>query len=101
MPRSWPRRRAWQRESAALAARIAAAQSRGGCAASARRRARAGLAGQLGWPVAGPVTSGFGSRWGRMHEGIDIAVGSGTPVHAAAAGTVIYAGWTAGTGTSS
>ena len=39
----------------------------------------ASSSGQLGWPVAGPVTSGFGSRWGRMHEGIDIAVGSGTP----------------------
>jgi murein DD-endopeptidase MepM/ murein hydrolase activator NlpD len=33
-----------------------------------------------------------------MHEGIDIAVGSGTPVHAAAAGTIIYAGWMEGYG---
>ena len=54
--------------------------------------------GLLGWPVSGPVTSGFGPRWGRMHEGIDIAVGTGTPVRAAAAGTVIYAGWLGGYG---
>jgi murein DD-endopeptidase MepM/ murein hydrolase activator NlpD len=40
------------------------------------------------WPVNGPVVSPFGMRWGRMHEGIDIAVPEGTPIRAAAAGTV-------------
>jgi murein DD-endopeptidase MepM/ murein hydrolase activator NlpD len=50
------------------------------------------------WPVSGPVTSGFGWRWGRMHEGIDIAVPAGTPVSAAASGRVIYAGWMGGYG---
>jgi murein DD-endopeptidase MepM/ murein hydrolase activator NlpD len=50
------------------------------------------------WPVSGPVVSPFGMRWGRMHEGIDIAAGSGTPVAAAAAGTVISAGWLGGYG---
>ncbi|HEY1510296.1 MAG TPA: M23 family metallopeptidase, partial [Solirubrobacteraceae bacterium] len=50
------------------------------------------------WPVQGPVTSPFGWRWGRMHEGIDIGVGYGTPIHAAAGGTVIYCGWEEGYG---
>jgi murein DD-endopeptidase MepM/ murein hydrolase activator NlpD len=50
------------------------------------------------WPVSGTLTSGFGPRWGRMHEGIDIAGGSGTPIGAAAAGTVILAGWNGGYG---
>jgi murein DD-endopeptidase MepM/ murein hydrolase activator NlpD len=50
------------------------------------------------WPVNGPVVSPFGWRWGRMHEGIDIAVGYGTPIVAAASGTVIYAGWMGGYG---
>jgi murein DD-endopeptidase MepM/ murein hydrolase activator NlpD len=50
------------------------------------------------WPVQGPITSPFGWRWGRMHEGIDIGVGYGTPIRAAAAGTVIYCGWEEGYG---
>ena len=81
-------------QSAALAARIRAAQEQ----SSSSGAPVVSGSGQLSWPVSGPVTSGFGSRWGRMHEGIDIAVGSGTPVHAAAAGTIIYAGWMEGYG---
>jgi murein DD-endopeptidase MepM/ murein hydrolase activator NlpD len=48
------------------------------------------------WPVQGPITSPFGWRWGRMHQGIDIGVPTGTPIHAAAAGKVIYCGWEEG-----
>jgi murein DD-endopeptidase MepM/ murein hydrolase activator NlpD len=50
------------------------------------------------WPVQGPVTSPFGWRWGRMHQGIDIAAPTGTPIHAAAGGVVIYCGWEEGYG---
>jgi murein DD-endopeptidase MepM/ murein hydrolase activator NlpD len=82
---------ALQAVSATLAAKIQAAQ------------AAAGTGGGLSaagfiWPVLGPVTSPFGWRWGRMHEGIDIGAASGTPIRAAAAGTVIYAGWLGGYG---
>jgi murein DD-endopeptidase MepM/ murein hydrolase activator NlpD len=44
------------------------------------------------WPIKGRLTSGFGMRGKRMHEGIDLAAPKGTPVHAAAAGTVVYSG---------
>ena len=50
------------------------------------------------WPVNGPVTSPFGWRWGRMHEGIDIGVPTGTPIRAAKAGTTILAAATGGYG---
>ena len=75
--------------SASLASRIQTSQS-----SSSVVRSSSGLI----WPVSGPVTSGYGWRWGRMHEGIDIAVPTGTPVAAAASGQVIYAGWLGGYG---
>jgi murein DD-endopeptidase MepM/ murein hydrolase activator NlpD len=87
---------ALQAQSANLAAEIRSAQ-----AAAPSYSSTAGStpsASGLIWPVNGPVVSPFGWRWGRMHEGIDIGVGYGTPIVAAASGTVIYAGWMGGYG---
>jgi murein DD-endopeptidase MepM/ murein hydrolase activator NlpD len=84
---------ALQAASNEIAARIRAAQA-GRSGGPNATPSSAGLV----WPVAGPITSPFGWRWGRMHQGIDIGVPSGTPIHAAAAGTVIYCGWEEGYG---
>jgi murein DD-endopeptidase MepM/ murein hydrolase activator NlpD len=50
------------------------------------------------WPTKGTITSRFGRRWGRMHKGIDIAAPIGTPINAAADGTVVVAGYQSGYG---
>lgn len=50
------------------------------------------------WPVKGRVSSPFGPRWGTMHNGLDIAVSTGTQVKAAADGRVTFAGWNGGYG---
>ncbi|HSJ45871.1 MAG TPA: M23 family metallopeptidase [Euzebyales bacterium] len=56
------------------------------------------------WPVAAPVTSGFGARvhpltgTSRLHAGIDLGAPAGTPIRAAAAGTVVAAGVMGGYG---
>ena len=49
--------------------------------------------GFLIWPAKGTLTSRFGMRNGRKHEGIDIAAPKGTPVRAAAGGEVVFSGW--------
>ena len=93
---------ALQAVSASLAATIRAAQAE--ARARAQQRQPAELAQQassssgLIWPTSGSVTSPFGMRWGRMHDGIDIGASMGAPIQAAAAGTVIYAGWMSGYG---
>ena len=84
--------------SSQLAARINAAQSVPSATSLAVTGDSTPSASGLIWPVSGPVVSPFGWRWGRMHEGIDIGVGSGTPIAAAASGVVIYAGWMGGYG---
>jgi murein DD-endopeptidase MepM/ murein hydrolase activator NlpD len=44
------------------------------------------------WPGNGPITSPFGARWGRRHEGVDIDAGYGSRVVAPQRGVVIAAG---------
>lgn len=46
-----------------------------------------------GTPAHGEFSSYYGSRWGRLHAGIDIANDVGTPINATAAGVVVSSGW--------
>jgi murein DD-endopeptidase MepM/ murein hydrolase activator NlpD len=83
---------ALEKEQAAVLAQLQSAQG-GGSAGPIRQGS-----GSLIWPVNGPVVSGFGMRWGRLHAGVDIAVPAGTPIRAADSGRVVLLGWTGGYG---
>ncbi len=43
-------------------------------------------------PTQGSITSNYGGRWGRMHNGIDIGASIGTPIKASDTGVVIFSG---------
>lgn len=81
--------------SASYLVSTSAGPSRRQTAPAALAPARA--AGPFSWPVAGPITNGFGTDpafYGPGgHSGIDIANAQGTPLAAADAGVVIHAGW--------
>ena len=76
---------------------LAALQARSAAAPAPAGPIRQG-SGTLIWPLNAPLSSGFGSRWGRLHAGIDLPVAEGTPIRAAGSGRVALAGWTGGYG---
>ena len=86
-----------QAASAALTERIRQAQAQRAASTQSGSQSTPSSSGLI-WPASGPVTSPFGWRWGRMHEGIDIGAAYGSPIRAAASGTVIYCGWESGYG---
>jgi murein DD-endopeptidase MepM/ murein hydrolase activator NlpD len=78
----------------------APARPRATVRSAAGRRAAAGNAVRnwFGWPSRGVVTSRFGNRGRKHHDGIDIATPVGTPIRAARDGVVRFAGWRGGYG---
>lgn len=89
------RLRAGQRLRIPAAASTPRPQSRG---SSMRSASTASIALGFLWPTRGSLTSRFGWRWSRHHDGIDIAAPYGTPIRAARPGRVIHAGWYSGYG---
>lgn len=49
--------------------------------------------GKLIYPIRGKLTSRYGTRWGRLHSGIDLAAPTGTKIKASDGGKVIFSGY--------
>lgn len=87
-------------DSRAISARIRAMER----TASGRARLNKKFSGNFAQPADGPITSGYGMRFhpilkrNRMHTGIDIGAGAGSPIRAAAAGIVTFRGTMSGYG---
>jgi murein DD-endopeptidase MepM/ murein hydrolase activator NlpD len=92
------RRRDVQRESAALAAADAQLTAKINALSSSVGGDSGARSSGCIFPARGTVTSEYGTRWGRLHAGMDIANSIGTPIWASKAGTVILAGTQSGYG---
>ena len=58
--------------------------------APAKRRVGKNLKYTLSWPLKGVITTRFGKKHGRPHDGIDIAAARGEKIHSAGPGKVLY-----------
>lgn len=82
-----------KRKAAEAAAAQAKAKAAAAKAAAAQVKAERGGKRWVEAMRSGRMTSGFGPRWGRNHNGLDIAAPNGTPLYAMSKGTVIKAGF--------
>lgn len=94
---------AWEAQQAAREAAAAAASAVTTTAVPSGEASRGGSstpasAGGATAPASGRVTSCYGSRWGTLHAGVDIAAPIGTPVYAPEGGVVLQAGPASGFG---
>jgi len=96
--------RAWEAQEAQLASE---SQGLAGVIVGMQGDGDGRATGSMTWPCSGTLSSPFGWRihpiFGvrKMHMGIDIGAGYGTPIKAADGGRVIYASWMSGYGNTS
>jgi murein DD-endopeptidase MepM/ murein hydrolase activator NlpD len=50
------------------------------------------------WPINAVITSQYGTRWGRLHAGMDFGAARGTDIHATDGGNVTFVGYDGGYG---
>ena len=87
-----PGRSATRRSVRTKAVVVPSGKTRSELRSQARKEARRESQISFSWPLEGRLSSGFGSRNGRPHDGIDMRAKKGTPIYAAESGKVIHSG---------
>ena len=96
--RAWEAQQAAREAAAAAASAVTTTAAPAASTGTAGTRALASGGGGAVAPTTGRVTSCYGSRWGTLHAGVDIAAPIGTPVFTPESGVVLQAGPASGFG---